>query len=94
MRKASKKTIAANMKAFGEWLPRILERIDKIDKGGALAVKGMIADVRGRIEAGDCGICTQALIRSCVRVVEDFESGFYIGVTEITDSGVGFRCAY
>lgn len=81
-RKASKATIAQWLQSYHPWRESLSLRARKIHPDGALAVYRMADDVFDRICAGECTICTLALARSAVRVVEDFESGYYVGVTE------------
>lgn len=89
MRKAGKKRIAAATRQYEKWRAGVDSRLLAIHPDAMPILSGWADDVRGRIENGDLGVCTEALIRSVIRVIEDFEVGRYVGVTG--DSG--FQCA-
>lgn len=82
MRKANKAMIAAEIIRYAEWRSEINERLAKIDKRGAKIITSWADNARKSIAGGDHGPCTRALIRSVVRAIEDFESGFYVGTTK------------
>ena len=89
MRKASKKTIASNLASYIQWRERVEGRLVAINQDGAKIIREWLDDLQGRIESGEITDCTQALVFSVIRALNDFESGRYIGVTE---SG-GFICS-
>ena len=77
-RKASKATIAANLKAYIPWRAECERRLVAIGKPADTAyILKWADDARAHVEAGDCGPCTQALIRSVVRDVAAWESGLF-----------------
>lgn len=88
MRRPSKSRIAQALDEYTQWRASVDNRLANILPEGASIVRGWADDVRSRIADGELGICTTALARSVVRAIEDFESGFYVGVTD----GGGFRC--
>jgi hypothetical protein len=91
MRKASKKTIAANLANWRPYREKLEKRRDAITaEGAASAISGMIEDAESRILAGDIGYSTEALISSIVRIIKNFESGLYVSATE---DGQGFNLA-
>lgn len=89
MRKASKKAIASNLASFNQWREKVETRLAAINQEGARIIREWMDDLQSRIESGEITDCTQALVNSVVRALNDFESGRYVGVTE---SG-GFICS-
>jgi hypothetical protein len=84
MRKAGKKRIAQAIKEYQAWRAKVDARLEGIDPQGAAIAREWADDVLARIQEGELplpGSCLSALSRSVVRVIEDFESGFYKGVT-------------
>ena len=89
MRKPTKAMIEAAVFGCDKWAEDIEPMIAAIGVDGAQRIiRAEVAQVRRRIAAGDNGHCTTAHIRSVMRMIEDFTSGFYIGVT----STGGFIC--
>lgn len=90
MRKASKATIRAAMSQYLPWRARVDARIGAI---GCVDARPYLTewadDVRGRIEAGEVGPCTQALIQSVERDLRAWETGYYVSMT----SGGGRKVA-
>ncbi|TXH15389.1 MAG: hypothetical protein E6R03_07220 [Hyphomicrobiaceae bacterium] len=82
MRRAGKKRIAQALLDYRIWRLKVDARLESIPPEGAKVAREWADDVYERIKAGDLGFCTSALSRSVVRVIEDFESGFYVGVTD------------
>ena len=81
MRRATKAQVAKAIAGYNDWRPRINARLSKIDRKGAKIIAEWADDVCGRINAADLSICTSSLIRSVERAIEDFETGYYTGVT-------------
>lgn len=78
MRKASKKRIATALNEFDVWYSAISPRITALSVPGASsALKSWANDARIRIESGDIGNCTQALISSVIRTLKWAEAGYY-----------------
>ena len=88
-RPAGKRRIAKALKDYKPWRDKINARAAAMPAWAQPTVKEWADDVHSRIQAGDLGVCNQALIRSVMRLCEDVESGRYIGMT----STGGFRCA-
>ena len=88
MRKASKAAIAQALADYAPWRARVNARLEALPPEAQTKIGAWADDVRRDIERGDLGMCNQALVRSVVRAIEDFESGFYVGVT----STGGFQC--
>lgn len=79
MRAASKRNRLAALAELDAKLPSLKKRAQLACPPSAIKVLAdWEKDLRERIEAGELGACTTALARSYVRVIEDFESGFYV----------------
>lgn len=91
-RKAGKKRIAQALKDYEQWREKIGERASKIPEDGQAVVNCWSNEVKKRIEDGELWSTTTALIRSVVRVIEDFESGYYLSARLDEDGNVSFTC--
>lgn len=93
-RKAGKRRIADFSRQFEAFLvtKRIEARIAAIEcPQGRANVAEWLADARDRITTGDFTLapsCFQALVRSIVRALENFEDGYYLSGTATG----GFNC--
>lgn len=85
MRKANKATIQT---VLGQLLLKEADwqiRLSKINHEYTSTIREWMADLRGRIEAGECTnnhACTRALAQSVERDIRAWESGYYKGLTE------------
>lgn len=77
MRKASKANIAANLAAYAGWREKVDARLAGLPDDARQYLGEWADDVRGRIDAGELGVCTQALIDSVERDIRGWESGFF-----------------
>ena len=77
-RKPAKAKIDAALSQYVEWMKSIGPRIDAIPSPERRKlIYGWTNDVLDRIQSGELGSCTSALIRSVVRECENWESGYY-----------------
>jgi hypothetical protein len=77
MRKASKAKIAEHMKAYGPWRAEVDARVAKLPEQARGYLTEWADDVRTRVEAGEIGVCTRALVQSVIRDVLAWEQGYY-----------------
>lgn len=82
MRKASKKNIAKALATIDAWANENRARIDAIEPVGRKMVLKEIDYLRGTVSGGYLGSCAHAHARSIARMVDDFESGYYVKALE------------
>ncbi len=81
MRKAGKKRIEQALAELREWQSSMSQRVAALPADAQRLIREWETDLESRITEGDIGPCTQALAKSIGRVVRDFETGFYLGVS-------------
>lgn len=81
-RKPAKKKMEAAIVQYDEWRKSIDGRLAAVMPAGQAIIRAWADDVGERVKAGEWGACTTALARSVCRAIKDFESGYYVGVTE------------